>query len=169
MAFNQFMHPKNIYRRKPDFRQLAKEDTEFANYLDTDGKIDFSNINALRSLTKALLKKDFGLNVEIPDERLVPTLPLRLNYILWIEDILEYCKLHFNITGIDIGTGCCSIFPLLATKLNDWRFIATEIDTENIFYAELNCSKNNLSDRIKSKFNFLNDFHFIHNIFYYSL
>lgn len=147
------MHPKNIYRKKPDFQQLAKEYPEFAVYLDANGKIDFSNINALRSLTETLLKKDFGLNVEIPDGHLVPTLPMRLNYILWIEDILEHCKLRFNITGIDIGTGCCSIFPLLATKLNNWQFIATEIDTENIFYAELNCNQNNLSDRIKSKIN----------------
>jgi U6 snRNA m6A methyltransferase len=68
--------------------------------------IDFSNKNAVRALTKALLAKDFNLCVEIPENKLVPTLPLRLNYILWIEDLLKWKgdepSAH-KIHGIDIG------------------------------------------------------------------
>jgi methyltransferase len=69
--------------------------------------IDFKNREALRALTTTLLQKDFGLRVEIPLNRMVPTLPLRLNYLLWIEDLL-----HFSVSltegqtkGVDIGTG----------------------------------------------------------------
>lgn len=68
--------------------------------------IDFSNKDAVRALTKALLAKDFDLRVEIPENKLVPTLPLRLNYLLWIEDLLNWKKDEpspTKIHGIDIG------------------------------------------------------------------
>lgn len=72
---------------------------------DVTGKvtIDFKDANALRILTKCLLKTDFNLNVEIPEDRLVPTLPLRLNYILWLEDLLTSIQRSTDIKGLDIG------------------------------------------------------------------
>jgi methyltransferase len=65
------------------------------------GRIDFKNKDALRALTRALLLEDFGLDVVIPLDSLVPMVPQRLNYILWIEDLIkdhssEHC-------GLDIG------------------------------------------------------------------
>ena len=54
-----------------------------------------------RALTWALLKDDFSLDVDMPLDRLVPTIPLRLNYILWLEDILE--SHEGPIRGVDIG------------------------------------------------------------------
>jgi 23S rRNA A1618 N6-methylase RlmF len=68
--------------------------------------IDFKNRETLRALTTTLLHKDFGLRVEIPLNRIVPTLPLRLNYLLWIEDLLHFsvnCK-EGQTRGVDIGT-----------------------------------------------------------------
>jgi len=53
-----------------------------------------------------LLAKDFDLNVRIPENKLIPTLPLRLNYLLWIEDLLHWKKDDLSnkeIHGIDIG------------------------------------------------------------------
>ena len=48
-----------------------------------------------------MLKDDFDLDVLMPLDRLIPTIPLRLNYILWLEDILNgHAE---NIKGIDIG------------------------------------------------------------------
>lgn len=66
-------------------------------------KIDFKDEKTLQILTRCLLLKDFNLDVILPLDKLVPTLPLRLNYILWVEDILETAGLTSNITGIDIG------------------------------------------------------------------
>ncbi len=51
--------------------------------------INFSDPNALRELTCAVLEKDFALKLEIPPNRLVPTVPQKLNYIHWIEDLLS--------------------------------------------------------------------------------
>lgn len=74
-------------------------------FQDVTGKvtIDFKDPQSLRVLTKCLLKKDFNLDVEIPSDRLVPTLPLRLNYILWIEDILAAVEIFTDVKGLDIG------------------------------------------------------------------
>lgn len=63
--------------------------------------VDFKNPACLRALTWALLKDDFQLDVQLPLDRLIPTVPLRLNYILWLEDILgTSCN---TLNGIDIG------------------------------------------------------------------
>ena len=41
-----------------------------------------------------------GLEVNIPLDHLIPRVPQRLNYILWIEDLLDRPE---KATGIDIG------------------------------------------------------------------
>lgn len=52
--------------------------------------LDFANPDALRHLTRALLKEDFGvLDWWVPDGQLIPPVPNRLNYIHWIEDLLR--------------------------------------------------------------------------------
>lgn len=71
-----------------------------------NGKIvfDYQNQDGLRLLTTVLLKKDFDLDVHLPVGKLIPTIPLRLNYLLWIEDLfnLNYDGAR-KIKGIDIG------------------------------------------------------------------
>ncbi|KAI2804895.1 Methyltransferase-like protein 16 [Blomia tropicalis] len=151
------MHPRNIYRNKPNYEQLAQLYPEFGAYLthDLNGRttIDYSNPAALKSLTTTLLSHDFDLDVQIPDGRLIPTLPMRINYLLWVEDLLQISQKNTKeepIVGLDIGTGCCAIFPLLGVKLNkNWSFIATEIDETNMNYAKMNIDSNNYSHRIK--------------------
>lgn len=51
------------------------------------------------------MKHDFNLEVKIPANKLVPTLPLRLNYILWIEDLMKHASFHEmkEVIGVDIG------------------------------------------------------------------
>uniref|UniRef100_A0A1B0DCG1 U6 small nuclear RNA (adenine-(43)-N(6))-methyltransferase n=1 Tax=Phlebotomus papatasi TaxID=29031 RepID=A0A1B0DCG1_PHLPP len=133
MSKNKFMHKRNIYRRGPDFTQLAIKYPEFLKVctLDLNGSahVDFKNPDTLRILTTCLLKRDFQLDVEIPQGKLVPTLPLRLNYILWIEDILA----KINITdavGLDIGCGASCVYPLLGVKWKNWRMYGTDITEE---------------------------------------
>lgn len=42
-----------------------------------------------RTLTKVLLKRDFGLEWDMPDSHLVPGLTGRINYINWIQEVLN--------------------------------------------------------------------------------
>lgn len=64
-------------------------------------RVNFKEPEAVRALTCTLLKEDFGLTIEIPLERLIPTVPLRLNYIHWVEDLIDGQKKPRR--GIDIG------------------------------------------------------------------
>ncbi|XP_053610112.1 U6 small nuclear RNA (adenine-(43)-N(6))-methyltransferase [Plodia interpunctella] len=157
MAVNRFMHPRNIYKQPPDFGTLAKKYTEFASIakLDVTGKvsIDFKDPHSLRVLTKCLLKSDFNLDVDIPEDRLVPTLPLRLNYILWIEDILKVINEENGIWGLDIGTGACAVYPLLAASKNKWCMVGTETDEASFIKAQENVKRNNLEALITVKKN----------------
>ena len=99
-----------------------------------------------------LLKKDFNLDVELPADRLVPTLPLRLNYLLWIEDLLESVKSTSDdqcvVHGIDIGTGACCIYPILAARKNNWHFTATEADEMNYKCSLKTLERNSLQSHI---------------------
>ena len=105
MALNKYMHPRNPYKtKKPSFKELAIKYPEFREKVTQNltGKVilDFKDPEALRALTIALLKNDFGLTVSLPVDRLIPTVPQRLNYILWLEDIFNQKK---DLRGIDIG------------------------------------------------------------------
>lgn len=96
MALNLYMHSRNPYKnKKPSFKNLAEKYPFFADVTvkDDNGKIcpEFKQPRFLAALARALLLEDFDLDVEVPVDRLIPTIPLRLNYILWIEDILS-CK-----------------------------------------------------------------------------
>ncbi|XP_064613213.1 RNA N6-adenosine-methyltransferase mettl16-like [Liolophura sinensis] len=154
MALNKFMHPRNIYKKPPDFKQLAVDWPEFRKHVtqELNGKVtlDFKNADALRCLTKILLKKDFGLDVDMPLDRLIPTIPQRVNYILWLEDVLHESKLESGqpVRGIDIGSGASCVYPLLGCKMNNWHFLATEVDEENLVYARQNVEKNRFSEMI---------------------
>ncbi|KAK3859330.1 hypothetical protein Pcinc_034547 [Petrolisthes cinctipes] len=152
---NKFMHPRNPYRTPPSFKKLASVYPEFRPYCsyDVGGKVhlDFKDPKALRALTTCLLHQDFDLKVTIPDERLVPTLPLRLNYLLWIEDLLmhaAHCDASDVIVGVDIGTGASCVYPLLAARKLGWNLVATETDNINFTAATTNVNNNDLQDTI---------------------
>lgn len=157
MSFNRFMHPRNVFRNKPDYAELAKIYPEFSDIVIYKGKcprstLNYSDTNSLRVLTTTLLKHYFQLNVDIPLNRLIPAVPQRFNYILWIEDLMSLLGVnhHDKIIGIDIGTGACSVFPLLACSTNKaWSFIATEADEISFECAKNNVNKNNLQSRIE--------------------
>ena len=162
MSLNKFMHSRNIYRNRPDYLKMAKEYRQFGQFVkcDLSGRpnINYNDPNALRELTKTLLKKDFGLEVDIPDNRLIPTVPQRLNYILWIEDLVTKLQKETDLVcdnkviGIDIGTGASCIFPLLGcVKNKNWNFIANDIDKLNVEFALKNVEANNLKHRISGK------------------
>ncbi|KAM6946056.1 RNA N(6)-adenosine-methyltransferase mettl16 [Aplochiton taeniatus] len=152
MALNKSMHPRNRYKDKPpDFAYLASKYPDFQQHVHTNllgrAMLNFKEPEAVRALTCTLLKEDFGLTIDIPLERLIPTVPLRLNYIHWVEDLIGGQGEPRN--GIDIGTGASCIYPLLGASMNSWHFLATEVDDICFDYATRNVQQNKLSDLIR--------------------
>ena len=158
MSLNKYMHPRNIYKSKPDYKNLGELYSQFKQvltyYPNGKAKIDFNNPYSLRMLTITLLRHDFHLEVDLPLDRLIPALPQRLNYLHWIEDLVslfDYPKPTL-INGIDIGTGPGCIFPLLGVSLNkNWRFVATEVDDYSFKYAIENVANNSFQKLINSE------------------
>ncbi|CAI7672975.1 unnamed protein product [Penicillium palitans] len=149
---------RSLYKNDIDFAALALQSRDFAKYLNQTGQLDFTDPAAIRQLTTTLLQQDFHLKVEIPEDRLCPPVPNRLNYILWLQDLLDSTAggLHEgydrdrNVFGLDIGTGCIGIYPLLGCATRPrWDFVATDIDSNNIRTSRHNVALNNLESRIQ--------------------
>ncbi|KAK2745665.1 hypothetical protein FQN57_003561 [Myotisia sp. PD_48] len=148
----------SLYESKVDFEALARQDAEFRKFLSTKGQINFQDPNAVRQLTASLLHRDFGLDIDLPDDRLCPPVPNRFNYIRWIQDLIDCTSPEYHegydpnrdIAGLDIGTGASCIYPLLGVSGREkWRFVATDIDEKNLHYSRKNVSNNRLDSRIR--------------------
>ncbi|GAB4838493.1 hypothetical protein Ancab_028038 [Ancistrocladus abbreviatus] len=147
------IHPRSRYAdNPPDFSLLASLYPSFSHYVfySRDGRprIDWTDFNATRELTRVLLHYDHGLNWWIPDGQLCPTVPNRSNYIHWIEDLLASDIIKKNIAGgdkvkgFDIGTGANCIYPLLGAALLGWSFVATDVTEVALEWAEKNVRSN---------------------------
>ncbi|KAF2101529.1 hypothetical protein NA57DRAFT_33934 [Rhizodiscina lignyota] len=146
------------YDDEIDFAALALQDPDFAKVLSSTGKLDFHDAKAVQQLTKSLLKRDFGLQIELPDDRLCPPVPVRYNYVRWIESLIDTTGPSYmdkydperSIIGIDIGTGASAIYPLLfCASRPSYRLGATDIDLPSLTSAAKNISLNDLSSRIR--------------------
>ncbi|KAI9163859.1 U6 small nuclear RNA (adenine-(43)-N(6))-methyltransferase [Paramyrothecium foliicola] len=139
-----------LYHHPPDFKELARLDADFAA-LAKGRELDFNDAAAVMQLTKTLLKLDFALEIELPDDRLCPPIPNRHNYILWLKGLLDTSSYdpHRQKVGLDIGTGASCIYPLLGCAQRPWSFIATDIDTKSLEWAKKNVEGNDLDSRIK--------------------
>ncbi|KAF6749362.1 S-adenosyl-L-methionine dependent methyltransferase, partial [Ephemerocybe angulata] len=164
------MHPRNPYDKPIDFVALSCGYLPLKAFLNPKTRmIDFQDARAQRALTKAILKTDFSLELEVPEDRLCPPVPNRLNYVLWVEDIVKaMCQglrlvkaspsssgdialdeAQLGVHGLDIGTGSSAIYPLLACVRNpSWSILATELDEQSFTYAERNIHTNDFSSRI---------------------
>ncbi|EPE28494.1 S-adenosyl-L-methionine-dependent methyltransferase [Glarea lozoyensis ATCC 20868] len=148
----------NIYKDDVDFAALALQDADFAAVLKANGQLDFSNPESVQQLTKALLKRDFGFKLSLPPDRLCPPVPNRLNYLLWIQELLSTTGENYGdefdpereVLGLDVGTGASCIYPLLAcSKLGKWRFAGTDVDEKSLQFARENVKLNGMERRIK--------------------
>jgi len=116
----------------------------------TGPTIDFKSVPAQRRLTEALLFLDLNVSLALPDDRLCPPVPNRLNYVLWIQDIVKtFALADESVRGIDIGTGASVIYPLLVCRLEPtWSLVGTDIDKDSLVSARRNVEQNGLSDKI---------------------
>lgn len=148
-------HEKNPYKhRRPNFAQLAEQFPKVlgqfveVNPISGKGTIDFTNEDAGRSLTQALLLSDFHADVVIPKDHLCPPLPNRINYLCWLSDLIESSAedTGANVVPIplilDIGVGPLAIYPILGHSLFHWDFLGTEIDAMAVAQCQQNLDRN---------------------------
>ncbi|KAL3814037.1 hypothetical protein ACJIZ3_015305 [Penstemon smallii] len=147
------IHPRNKYSdNPPDFGLLASLYPSFEPFVfyshDGRPKIDWTDFNATRELTRVLLLHDHGLNWWIPDGQLCPTVPNRSNYIHWIEDLLASDVVPCSradgdvAKGFDIGTGANCIYPLLGASLLGWKFVGSDVTDVAMEWANQNVRSN---------------------------
>lgn len=142
-----------------DFKALAQRDEDFNTiWQQHSGKLDFQDPKTTITLTKALLKVDFGLQLEIPDDRLCPPVPNRWNYVSWIHTLLDSTSPSYSshydperqVVGLDIGTGASAIYTMLCLKSRPaWTMCATDVDKKSFESAARNLTINNLITRTK--------------------
>ncbi|XP_073140433.1 uncharacterized protein [Henckelia pumila] len=154
------IHPRNKYSgNPPDFCLLASLYPSFQPYVfysrEGKPKIDWTDFNATRELTRVLLLHDHRLDWWIPDGQLCPTVPNRSNYIHWIEDLLASNLISGTwaddrVNGFDIGTGANCIYPLLGASLLGWKFVGSDVTDVAIEWAKINVMNNlHISDLIE--------------------
>ncbi|KAJ5833330.1 hypothetical protein N7474_001641 [Penicillium riverlandense] len=103
---------RNLYKNDVDFAALASQSPDFAKqYVNIRRAAEIPLLKVKHcavsrkstpsqqpryasnshdsQLTTSLLQQDFKLKVEAPDDRLCPPVPNRLNYILWLQDLLD--------------------------------------------------------------------------------
>eukprot|EP01041_Mallomonas_annulata_P001518 gene1518-2918_t len=152
---NEIMHERNPYkRRKPDFMILANKYPLFREKISVSsiGKLflNWKDPETLRCLTKVLLLEDFGIELHLPQNRLCPPVPNRLNYICWLSELVDILQLNkSNIQILDIGVGASCIYPILGYKSYNWNFIGCDIDPISLEWAYKNIQSNDLSSFIK--------------------
>ena len=145
------LHPKNKFNKGYNFEELIQTNPKLETYVSKNKfdvvTIDFSIPEAVKELNKALLFSYDKISVwEFPDENLCPPIPGRLDYILYLTDLLSEEE---NVKVLDIGTGATCIYPLLGVAENNWNFVATDIDLDSLDTSQDNIDDNNFSDKIE--------------------
>ena len=122
------MHAKNPFLQHYDFDQLTQESPNLKPFVFTNQygtqTIKFANQQAVKALNAALLKSQYGITWDIPANNLCPPIPGRLDYLLYIADLIPKPTLRL----LDIGTGANLIYPILATCHLNWQCTASEVD-----------------------------------------
>lgn len=142
-----------------DFKALAKSDNDFKQIWQRAlGKLDFQDPHTVQALSKAILKSDFGLELDVPDDRLCPPIPNRWNYVAWIQGLVDSTSPDYSnkydpnrhVQGLDIGTGASAIYTMLCLRSRpNWSMCATDIDKKSFDSAARNLALNHLMTRTK--------------------
>jgi len=123
------MHPNNRYTTPHDFTDLAKHVPALADFFVTtpDGRtsLDFTSPEAVRSLNKALLLRDYGLkHWDIPQGSLCPGVPGRLKEYGW-----RMVGTDVDATSLKVATAIARFNP----ELKDGVIVRKQPDQGAIF------------------------------------
>ena len=140
------MHAQNPYSGRYDLKRFATHHQKLQDHilLNPSGEetIDFSNSTAVYALNKAILLADFNIeNYELPMGYLIPPIPGRLEYLLYVREFLsEQFNIDTNtkLRGLDIGTGANGIYCILGLQHFNWTMVGAECDANSVEIAKAN-------------------------------
>ncbi|ORY18921.1 hypothetical protein BCR34DRAFT_472566 [Clohesyomyces aquaticus] len=147
------------YSEPIDLQDLAEQFDNLTVLQNDDGYVNFKDPKVHKAVTRAILEVDFGLKVQLPDDRLCPPVPNRFNYVRWIQDLIDQTSPQYTdkydpereVIGLDIGTGAAAIYALLALKTRSrWKMCVTDIDKKSLECAKKNLALNNLHPRTRA-------------------
>ena len=148
------MHPDNPHREQYDFTELVKVNSDLKPYVFRNKydnlTINFSIPEAVLNLNKALLNYHYQVkNWSIPQGYLCPPIPGRMDYLLHLRDFLDNKIGKEHYSGLDIGVGASSIYPILAAKHMGWKMLGSDIEIKSIEAAQQNVINNKLQSQIE--------------------
>jgi len=94
--------------------------------------IRFADPNAVMALNQALLKAGYNIKWSIPEGCLCPSIPGRLDYLLYVADLID----KTNVKMLDVGTGANLIYPILGTCHFKWKCVGSEIEKDSVEHAK---------------------------------
>lgn len=141
------MHPDNIHKDSYDFEALTESNPQLSEFVFQNKygtqTINFADPEAVLQLNKALLKFHYQVeNWKIPKHYLCPPIPGRADYIHHINELLSEENIKGKIKGIDIGVGANAIYPILASRMYDWKMLGTDIEEKSVAIAKANIEAN---------------------------
>ncbi|KAL8797309.1 MAG: hypothetical protein Q9195_000463 [Heterodermia aff. obscurata] len=167
----------NPYEQDVDFAILALQDPAFNKLcveqfrplsvvprelthpsLKTNGQLDFSDPKAVQQLTKSLLKRDFSIDIKLPDDRLCPPVPNRttpMTLLAWsrVLTLVLGRAAYILFWAVRKDQDGVSLLLVLAFTLSSYirpsLTVHEDIDDENLHYARENIVANNFQSRIR--------------------
>ena len=146
------LHKKNMHAEGYDFNALLNSDPDLSTFLLEGQKgqtrIDFSSPEAVKALNRALLKTYYGVkHWDIPPGALCPPVPGRLDYLLYMADLLHDDSWSVRtgrqrVNVLDIGTGASIIYPIIGSQAQHWNFVGSEICPSSVQWAKMLLSVN---------------------------
>ncbi|KAF4125434.1 23S rRNA (adenine1618-N6)-methyltransferase [Geosmithia morbida] len=91
---------ESLYVKSRDFKDLAVLDADFAAVVK-GRHLDFEDARAVKQLTKTLLRLDFGLVIDLPDDRLCPPRPWSFIATDIDEKNITYARKNIHLNNLD--------------------------------------------------------------------
>ena len=149
------MHPKNIHNAPYNFKELAASNPKLIPFVAISAQkvitIDFADNEAVLQLNRAILINQYGLSDwSIPNGYLCPPIPGRADYIHHIADFLKDNSVKTKVKGLDIGVGANCIYPILGSRIYNWKMVGSDINEVAITSANKNIELTpNLKEQIE--------------------